>query len=106
LRALKNVQFCSWSRKTKILPTRIPMVFRGLKFESDAEIGQKRLFFKSLSVLLTLFRKINQSCQEKRIFKTKTPIRPEQMRTEIKGLILSGQNGPGALSTKTERGEG
>jgi hypothetical protein len=26
----------------------IPLVFRGLRFESDAEIGQKRAFFKGL----------------------------------------------------------
>jgi hypothetical protein len=38
---MKNVQFCPRSRKTKILT-------RGLKFESDAEIGQKGAFFKGL----------------------------------------------------------
>jgi hypothetical protein len=47
-RALKNVQFCSRSRKTKILTTGIHIVFRGLNFESDAEIGQKGMFFKAL----------------------------------------------------------
>ena len=36
---LKNVQFCSISRKGKILTTGIHLVFRGLKFEPDAEIG-------------------------------------------------------------------
>ena len=30
------------------LTTDIQLVFRGLKFESDAKIGQKRVFFKSL----------------------------------------------------------
>jgi caffeoyl-CoA O-methyltransferase len=45
---LKNVLFCSRSRKTKILSTGIPLVFRGLKFESDAEIGEKGAFFKAL----------------------------------------------------------
>ena len=47
-RTLKNVQFCSRSRKTKILTTGIHVVFRGLKFEFDAEIGQKGTFFKVL----------------------------------------------------------
>ena len=30
------------------LTTDIQLVFRGLKFESDAKIGQKRVFFKGL----------------------------------------------------------
>ena len=47
-RSLKNVQFCSSSRKTKILTTVIHWVFRGLKSESDAEIGQKGTFCKGL----------------------------------------------------------
>ena len=34
--------------KTKILTAGIHGVFRGLKFESDAEIGQKGVFFKGL----------------------------------------------------------
>jgi len=46
---LKNVQFCSRSRKTKILTTGIHLVFRGLKFESDEEIGQKGTFLKALA---------------------------------------------------------
>ena len=61
-RTLKNVQFCSRSRKTKILTTGIHLVFRGLKFESDAEIGQKGMFLKALRFkkkgepfMLTLF---------------------------------------------------
>jgi len=49
-RALKKVQFYSRSRKTKILTTGIQLVFRGLKFESDAEIGQKEAFFKALGL--------------------------------------------------------
>ena len=36
----QNVSVCSRSRKTKILTTGIHVVFRGLKFEPDAEIGQ------------------------------------------------------------------
>jgi hypothetical protein len=48
VRALKNVQFCSRSRKTKIFTTGIHLVFRGIKFESDAEMGQKGAFFKVL----------------------------------------------------------
>jgi hypothetical protein len=47
-RPLKNVPFCSRSRKMKILTTGIHEVFRGLKFGSDAGIGQKRTFFKGL----------------------------------------------------------
>jgi hypothetical protein len=56
LRPLKNGQFCSRSRKAKILTTGIYLIFRGLKFEPrrwrdvppDAEIGQKGAFFKGL----------------------------------------------------------
>ena len=40
MRPFKNAQFCSSSRKAKILTTGIHGVFRGLKFEPDAEIGQ------------------------------------------------------------------
>jgi hypothetical protein len=40
-RPLKNAQFCSRSKKTKTLATGIYLIFRRLKFESDAEIGQK-----------------------------------------------------------------
>ena len=43
-RPLKKVQFYSRSRKTKILTTDIHRVFRGLKFESDADIGEKDSF--------------------------------------------------------------
>ena len=45
---MKNVQFCLRSRKAKILTAGILVVFRGLKFEHDAEIGQKGTFFKGL----------------------------------------------------------
>jgi len=48
-RPLKNVQFCSSSRKAIILTTGIHRVFRGLKFEPDAEIGQKGAFCKGLA---------------------------------------------------------
>jgi hypothetical protein len=34
--------------KAKILTTGILVVFRGLQFEPDAEIGQKGRFFKGL----------------------------------------------------------
>jgi hypothetical protein len=50
MRPLKNAQFCSRSRKIIILTTGIPLVFRRLRFESDAEIGQKRAFFKGLEM--------------------------------------------------------
>jgi polysaccharide biosynthesis/export protein len=46
---LKNIHFCSSSKKAKILTTDIHLVFRGLKFESDKEIGQKGAFFKYLT---------------------------------------------------------
>jgi len=48
MRLLKNVHFCSSSRKGKILTTGIHSVFRGLKFEPDVEIGQKGVFCKGL----------------------------------------------------------
>jgi hypothetical protein len=53
-RPLKNAQFCSKSRKARILNIGIPGVFRGLEFESDAEIGQKGAFFKGLGKSLVL----------------------------------------------------
>ena len=40
----QNVQFCSRSRKAKILTAGIYRIFRGLKFEHDAEIVQKWAF--------------------------------------------------------------
>ena len=40
----QNVSVCSRSRKAKILTTGIHVVFRGLKFEPDAEIGQNGAF--------------------------------------------------------------
>jgi len=36
----KSPLICSRSRKAKILTTGIHVVFRGLKFEPDADIGQ------------------------------------------------------------------
>jgi len=48
LRPLKNADFCLSSRKAIILTTDIHRVFRGLKFEPDAEIGQKGAFCKGL----------------------------------------------------------
>jgi len=36
----KSALICSRSRKAKILTTGIHVVFRGLKFEPDADIGQ------------------------------------------------------------------
>ena len=40
----KSPLICSRSRKAKILTTGIHVVFRGLKFEPDADIGQKGTF--------------------------------------------------------------
>jgi hypothetical protein len=48
MRPLKNVNFCLSSRKAIILTTGIHGVFRGLKFEPDAEIERKGAFFKGL----------------------------------------------------------
>ena len=50
-RPLKNTYFCSNSRKAKILTTGIHLVFRGLKFEPDTEIGQKGAFCKGLEAM-------------------------------------------------------
>jgi len=50
-RPLKNAQFCSSSRKAKILTAGIYRIFRGLKFEPDTEIGQKGTFLKGLTIL-------------------------------------------------------
>ena len=47
-RPLKNAQFCSSSRKAKILTGGIYRIFRGLKFEPDTGIGQKGAFCKGL----------------------------------------------------------
>jgi hypothetical protein len=64
LRPLQNVQFCSSSRKAKILTGGIYLIFRGLKFEPDTDtlvkhqrsIGQKGMFCNGLilSILLTV----------------------------------------------------
>jgi hypothetical protein len=40
----KMSNFCSISRKAIILTVDIHVVFRGLKFEPDTEIGQKEPF--------------------------------------------------------------
>jgi len=50
MKSLKNGNFCSSSRKAKILTTGIHGVFRGLKFETDAEIGQKVAFCKDFTL--------------------------------------------------------
>jgi len=50
MRPLKNVNFCLSSRKAIILTIGIHLVFRGLKFEPDAEIEQKGAFFKGLRI--------------------------------------------------------
>ena len=54
MRSLKNVKFCSSPRQAKILATDIHEVFRGLKFEPNAGIGQKGIFFKGLILLVLL----------------------------------------------------
>jgi hypothetical protein len=59
-RPLKNGNFCSSSRKAKISTTGIYLIFRGLKFEPDAEIGQKVPFCKGLYELAKIFLYINR----------------------------------------------
>ena len=49
MRPLKNGNFCLSSKKAKISTTGIYRIFRGLKFEPDAEIGQKVPFCKGLN---------------------------------------------------------
>ena len=44
LRQFQNVQFCSRSRKAKILTTGIHVVFRGLKIEPDVDIEKRGRF--------------------------------------------------------------
>jgi hypothetical protein len=44
---LQNADFCSSSRKAIILTAGILQVFRGFKFELDAEIGEKAVFCKA-----------------------------------------------------------
>ncbi len=51
---MQNVQFCSSSRKVKILTTGIYWIFRGLKFETDAEIGQKGTLCKGLILVVAI----------------------------------------------------
>ena len=53
MRPLKNGNFCSSSRKANISTTGIYRIFRGLKFEPDAEIGQKVPFCKDLKISAT-----------------------------------------------------
>jgi hypothetical protein len=46
---LKNAKFCFSGKEDENFNHRnTPPVFRGLKFEPDAEIGQKGIFFKGL----------------------------------------------------------
>jgi len=48
MRPLNNAQFCFSSRKSQFLTTGIHEIFRGLKVETDVEIGQKGVLFKGL----------------------------------------------------------
>ena len=45
---MKNVNFCSSPRKAKVLTKGIYGIFRGLKIEPDAEIGEEVTLFKGL----------------------------------------------------------
>ena len=53
-RPLKNGNLCSSSRKAKISTTGIYGIFRGSKFEPDAEIGHKVPFCKGLAFITEL----------------------------------------------------
>jgi len=54
MRPMKKVQCCSRGRKAKILTAGIhDKVFRGLKSEHDAEIGQNGAFFKGLTMVFS-----------------------------------------------------
>ena len=57
MRPLKNTNICLSSRKAIILTTGIHRVFRGLKFEPDTGIGQKRTFCKGLEVCMETERR-------------------------------------------------
>jgi len=71
---LQNVQFCSSSRKAKILTTGIYWIFRGLKFEPDAEIGQKGTLCKGLRVLITTEGQLHDEFKKYRF-----PLPPEKL---------------------------
>ena len=60
MRLLRNVQFWPRSRKAKISTAGIYVIFRGLKFEPDKEIGQKEIFFKGLSITPLFIHHIDQ----------------------------------------------
>jgi iron complex outermembrane receptor protein len=71
VRPLKKIQFCSRPRTAKILTAPIEKlsgqasihsVFRGLKFEPDAGIGQKGTFFKGLVVTIILCVVLSANC--------------------------------------------
>ena len=49
LKPLRRFQFCSISRRTQLLTTGIPVVFRGLKAVSNTEIGQKGKLVKGFT---------------------------------------------------------
>ena len=66
MRPLKNGNLCSSSRKAKISTTGIYGIFRGLKSETDAEIGHK-VPFRSLR----LSAKVSIYCARARLVKDK-----------------------------------
>ena len=110
LRPLKNAQFCSSSRKAKILTGGIHWVFWGLKFEPDAEVGQKRAFCKCLALPLIswCYLGIIISTWPKTLFfrsKIRNPTRSEacanhEIRHGVK-LALNNDKNKNALMTKT-----
>jgi hypothetical protein len=58
MRTLKNVPFCSRSRKAKISTAGIYGIFRGLKFELNKEIEQKGAFFKGFTIAVSITERI------------------------------------------------
>jgi len=103
LRPLQNIQFCSSSRKAKILTTGIYWIFRGLKFETDAEIGQKgtlcrglrlsRGFFLPESSLMNLGLLTAGSKQDSPVYCSKSPgyllFNPRRSLLSNQGLACS-----------------
>jgi len=57
-KTFENATFSRQARKAKILTAGIYVIFRGLKFEPDTEIGQKGVFFKGLILFLPLLRQL------------------------------------------------
>jgi len=109
LRPLKNVQFRSSSRKTKNLTAGIYGIFRGLNFESDAEIGRKGAFFKGLALVLVISVWLLTGCADWQRLPSEKEVTPEARKlldhlarqnntlTHFKGLGTYRLKGPQGL---------